>query len=61
MYGQESSAVYPYRDFILRPIETVSREYEYLRLNVLSRLAKGELKGSICRYQCRYTVYHSKR
>ena len=45
MYGQESSAVYPYRDFILRPIETVSREYEYLRLNVLSRLAKGELKA----------------
>ncbi len=45
MCGQECSAVYPYRDFILRPIETVSREYEYLRLNVLSRLAKGELKA----------------
>ena len=38
MAGGELSAVYPAKDFTFRPIETVSREYEYIRLNVLSRI-----------------------
>ena len=35
-----SAAVFPPRDFMLRPVEGAGREYEYRRLSVL---------GSLCR------------
>ena len=44
MAGGELSAVYPAKDFTFRPIETVSREYEYIRLNVLSRIVSRQVK-----------------
>ena len=39
------AAVFPPRDFVLRPIEGVSREYEYRRLAVLGDLVGGRLKA----------------
>lgn len=45
MAGKEASVLYPARDFVLRPLESVSGEYEAIRLNVLSRLIRGELKA----------------
>ena len=38
-----SAAVFPPRDFVLRPIEGTGREYEYRRLSVLGDLAGGRL------------------
>ena len=40
-----SAAVFPPRDFVLRPIEGTGREYEYRRLAVLGDLAGGRLKA----------------
>ena len=37
--------VFPPRDFMLRPVEGASREYEYRRLSVLGALAGGRLKA----------------
>ncbi len=39
------SAVFPPRDFMLRPIEGAGREYEYRRLAVLGDLVGGRLKA----------------
>lgn len=36
--------LYPARDFVLRQVETASREYEQIRLGVLSRLITGECR-----------------
>ena len=36
-----SAAVFPPRDFMLRPVEGAGREYEYRRLSVLGALAGG--------------------
>ena len=33
---------YPERELALQPMEGISHEYEYMRLNVLTRIAKGE-------------------
>ena len=39
------AAVFPPRDFVLRPIEGAGREYEYRRLAVLGDLVGGRLKA----------------
>ena len=39
------AAVFPPRDFLLRPIEGAGREYEYRRLGVLGDLAGGRIKA----------------
>ena len=36
-----TAAVFPPRDFMLRPVEGAGREYEYRRLSVLGALAGG--------------------
>jgi transcription-repair coupling factor (superfamily II helicase) len=38
-----AAAVFPARDFMLRPVEGAGREYEYRRLSVLGALAGGRL------------------
>ena len=40
-----SAAVFPPRDFMLRPVEGAGREYEYRRLSVLGALADGRLQA----------------
>jgi len=42
MAGDERAVLYPERDFNLRQMDAVSREYEQMRLSVLSRLLNGE-------------------
>lgn len=42
-----SAAVFPPRDFLLRPVESAGREYEYRRLAVLGQLAGGRL-DAVC-------------
>lgn len=42
-----TAAVFPPRDFMLRPVEGAGREYEYRRLSVLGALAGGRLQA-IC-------------
>jgi transcription-repair coupling factor (superfamily II helicase) len=39
------AAVFPARDYVLRPIEGTGREYEYRRLGVLGDLVGGRLKA----------------
>lgn len=43
MSKKEIAAFYPARDFILRRVESVSREYEHLRIAALSRLLNNEI------------------
>ena len=40
-----NAAVFPPRDFMLRPVEGAGREYEYRRLSVLGGLAGGRLQA----------------
>ena len=40
-----AAAVFPPRDFMLRPVEGAGREYEYRRLSVLGALAGGRLQA----------------
>lgn len=40
--GQETAALYPYRDFTFRQMDGVSREYEHARLKVLEGIVQGE-------------------
>ena len=42
-----TAAVFPARDYVLRPIEGTGREYEYRRLSVLGALAGGRL-NAVC-------------
>ena len=42
-----TAAVFPPRDFMLRPVEGAGREYEYRRLSVLGSLAGGRL-NAVC-------------
>ena len=42
-----AAAVFPTRDYVLRPIEGASREYEYRRLAVLGSLVGGRL-SAVC-------------
>ena len=39
------AAVFPARDYVLRPIEGTAREYEYRRLAVLGELVGGRLRA----------------
>ena len=39
------AAVFPARDYVLRPIEGTAREYEYCRLAVLGELVGGRLRA----------------
>ena len=39
------AAVFPARDYVLRPIEGTAREYEYRRLGVLGDLVGGRLQA----------------
>ena len=43
-----TAAVFPPRDFMLRPVEGAGREYEYRRLSVLGALAAGGCRLSAC-------------
>jgi len=43
-YGEEAALYYPSRDFLFRPVEGVSHEYEHARLGVLARLLDGSCK-----------------
>ena len=42
-----AAAVFPPRDYLLRPVEGAGREYEYRRLSVLGALAGGRL-AAVC-------------
>ena len=42
MYGDKLAYAYPAKDFTLTNVESVSREYEYARLEVLSKLLSKE-------------------
>lgn len=44
MHGETIAEVYPARDYNLRQAEASSREYEQIRLGVLSRLLTGECR-----------------
>ncbi len=44
MQGDDIAFLYPARDFVLRQAEVASREYEQIRLGVLSRILSGECK-----------------
>lgn len=47
--GEEPFAyLYPARDFAFRPVETASREYEQLRIGVLSRILSGRCPLCFC-------------
>ena len=46
--GETCAFPYPAKDFSFTPAETVSREYEHIRLGVLSRLASDEPNIFIC-------------
>ncbi len=41
-FGEEVAAHYPARDFVLRPVEGVSHEYEHARLGLLARMLDGK-------------------
>jgi len=40
-----AAAVFPARDYVLRPIEGTAREYEYRRLSVLGDIVGGRLQA----------------
>ncbi len=46
MHGEDEnySAVYPSRDFTFRQVQTASKEYEHIRIGVLSNLVNSNLK-----------------
>ncbi len=44
LYQGELSALYPSRDFIYSDAQSISREYEHIRLKVLNRQQSGQLK-----------------
>ncbi len=41
-FGDDMAVHYPARDFVLRPVEGVSHEYEHVRLGLLARMLHGE-------------------
>lgn len=44
MWGEEAAYLYPARDFVLRQAEIASREYEQIRLGILTRILTGECR-----------------
>ena len=55
-----AAAVFPARDYVLRPIEGTAREYEYRRLGVLGDLAGGRLQA-VCVAEEGLTQYTTPR
>ncbi|MEE0799790.1 MAG: transcription-repair coupling factor [Gemmiger sp.] len=55
-----SAAVFPARDYVLRPIEGTAREYEYRRLAVLGDLVGGRLQA-VCLPSEALTQYTTPR
>ena len=55
------AAVFPARDYVLRPIEGTAREYEYRRLAVLGELVGGRLRARGCARGSPDPVHHPKR
>lgn len=47
MHDDEIAFLYPSRDFVLRQAEVASREYEQIRIGVLSRIVSGECKITV--------------
>ncbi len=58
MAGKNVAEVFPYRDLIIRPIESFSNEYETKRLGVLSRVVSCNTKVVFCSITaaCSYTI-----
>ncbi|MDE5853038.1 MAG: hypothetical protein K2G97_03235, partial [Oscillospiraceae bacterium] len=58
MAGENIAEVFPYRDLIIRPIESFSNEYETKRLGVLSRVVSCDTKVVFCSITaaCSYTI-----
>ncbi|MGI5959889.1 MAG: transcription-repair coupling factor [Massiliimalia sp.] len=58
MHGEEYAFVYPSRDFTFRQVESVSREYEQLRIGVLSRILNGSCPICFCGIEAllQYTI-----
>ena len=54
------AAVFPARDYVLRPIEGTAREYEYRRLGVLGDLVGGRLQA-VCVSEEALTQYTTPR
>ena len=55
-----AAAVFPARDYVLRPIEGTAREYEYRRLGVLGDLVGGRLQA-VCVAEEGLTQYTTPR
>ena len=56
------TAVFPARDYVLRPIEGTAREYEYRRLSVLGDWLRGwAAAGRLCAGRGADPVYHAPR
>ena len=55
-----AAAVFPARDYVLRPIEGTAREYEYRRLGVLGDLVGGRLQA-VCVAEEGLTQYTAPR
>lgn len=53
------TAVFPARDYVLRPIEGTAREYEYRRLSVLGRHRGWAAAGRLCAGRGADPVYHA--
>ena len=56
-----AAAVFPARDYVLRPIEGTGREYEYRRLAVLGDLVGGRLQACLLYTSPRWTARVSFR
>jgi transcription-repair coupling factor (superfamily II helicase) len=57
-FGEEKALHYPSRDFLFRPVEGVSREYEHARLGVLARLLDGSCQIAVagCEAAFQHTI-----
>lgn len=44
----DKALIFPARDFTLRAVESISREYEHARLGVLAQMLEGEYNQVIC-------------
>lgn len=55
---QENVLFYPSRDFTLQPVEGQSREYEHIRLGILSRMLDADFSVVVCSAQaaCQLTM-----
>ena len=56
-YGEETALHYPARDFVFRPVEGVSHEYEHARLGVLAKLLDGQCRVAVA--SCEAAFQHT--